>query len=138
MKKYWFIPLILIVIVVICLLVFKPKNNYELNDSYKLEFNDVLDKPKYLASYNGINVYTKFNVNKYNGNELNKVIDSNSKFVDYIIEKMNYVDIYKDGGSKIYKSSTISNREFYILKCNTANGSREVYILDVNKYYCGD
>lgn len=54
-----------------------------------------------------------------------------------IIDELEQVGIYKDGGSIMYKNNNIA-----ILKCNTVSGNRDIYIgksnLRYEKDYCKD
>ena len=50
--------------------------------------------------------------------------------INNLIDDMELIDTYKDGGSKLYKSDTIS-----LLKCNTIEGNKDIYIGDTNLEY---
>ena len=50
--------------------------------------------------------------------------------INSLINNMELIDIYKDGGTKLYKNDTIS-----IIKCNTIDGNKDIYIGDINLEY---
>ena len=50
--------------------------------------------------------------------------------INNLIDDMELVDTYKDGGTKLYKSATFS-----LLKCNTIEGNTDIYIGDTNLEY---
>lgn len=50
--------------------------------------------------------------------------------INNLINSMNLIDTYKDGGTKLYRSDTIS-----LLKCNTIEGNKDIYIGDTNLEY---
>lgn len=50
--------------------------------------------------------------------------------INSLINNMELIDIYKDGGTRLYKNDTIS-----IIKCNTIDGNKDIYIGDINLEY---
>ena len=50
--------------------------------------------------------------------------------INSLINNMELIDTYKDGGTKLYKNDTIS-----IIKCNTIDGNKDIYISDINLEY---
>ena len=50
--------------------------------------------------------------------------------INSLINNMKLIDTYKDGGTKLYKNDTIS-----IIKCNTIDGNKDIYIGDTNLEY---
>lgn len=50
--------------------------------------------------------------------------------INSLINNMKLIDTYKDGGTKLYKNDTIS-----IIKCNTIDGNKDIYIGDINLEY---
>ena len=50
--------------------------------------------------------------------------------INSLINNMELIDTYKDGGTKLYKNDTIS-----IIKCNTIDGNKDIYIGDINLEY---
>ena len=50
--------------------------------------------------------------------------------INNLINSMNLVDTYKDGGTKLYKNDSIA-----LIKCNTIDGNKDIYIGDTNLEY---
>lgn len=50
--------------------------------------------------------------------------------INSLINNMELIDAYKDGGTKLYKNDTIA-----IIKCNTTLGNKDIYIGDTNLEY---
>lgn len=50
--------------------------------------------------------------------------------INSLINNMELIDAYKDGGTKLYKNDTIT-----IIKCNTTLGNKDIYIGDTNLEY---
>lgn len=50
--------------------------------------------------------------------------------INSLINDMELVDTYKDGGTKLYKNDSIA-----LIKCNTIDGNKDVYIGDTNLEY---
>lgn len=118
------------------------ENTTSLNTNFELVFEqrkdrgvkDILTKNEIEYSYNvkscGGNVYILINGQKY---ELRQALLERKITVEEIIEKANQDvenniitgDVYRDGGSRIYLYS-----DYTIIKCNSLNGNRDVYIGD--------
>ena len=64
---------------------------------------------------------------------LNVRYDSIDEAVKPIIDELEQVDMYKDGGSIMYKNNDIA-----ILKCNTVSGNKDIYIGKSNLRYESD
>lgn len=50
--------------------------------------------------------------------------------INNLINSMKLVDTYKDGGTKLYKNDSIA-----LIKCNTIDGNKDIYIGDTNLEY---
>lgn len=50
--------------------------------------------------------------------------------INSLINDMELVDTYKDGGTKLYKNDSIA-----LIKCNTIDGNKDIYIGDTNLEY---
>ena len=50
--------------------------------------------------------------------------------INNLINSMKLVDTYKDGGTKLYKNDSIA-----LIKCNTIDGNKDIYIGDINLEY---
>ena len=53
--------------------------------------------------------------------------------IEQLINQMEMVDVYKDGGSKMYKKDN-----YRMLVCNTIDGNKDVYFGDMNLEYEND
>ena len=67
--------------------------------------------------------------------ELKDILSKNENYIEEFIENMEYVDILRDGGTKVYKNNNIiyidnfGHKEgFYLYECNTLDGSKDIYI----------
>lgn len=109
--------------------------NTYIND-YRLELNinDNIDKANNYYTRNGITVYlvglndiSLIRENsvmslKYHFENVNQTFD---KSIDDIIGLLELKDTLKDGGTKIYKNNDIT-----LIKCNTIDGNKDIYIGD--------
>ena len=50
--------------------------------------------------------------------------------IDNLTKNMEVIDTYKDGGTKLYKNDSIA-----LIKCNTIDGNKDIYIGDTNLEY---
>ncbi len=50
--------------------------------------------------------------------------------INNLTNSMKLVDTYKDGGTKLYKNDSIA-----LIKCNTIDGNKDIYIGDINLEY---
>ena len=50
--------------------------------------------------------------------------------IDNLTKNMEVIDTYKDGGTKLYKNHSIA-----LIKCNTIDGNKDIYIGDTNLEY---
>ena len=50
--------------------------------------------------------------------------------INNLTNSMKLVDTYKDGGTKLYKNDSIA-----LIKCNTIDGNKDIYIGDTNLEY---
>lgn len=78
-------------------------------DSIKIDdyINYPIDLSEYLSSHNDVE-------------ELNKIINT-----------LEYIDMYKDGGTKLYRdngNTEFTNNGLTILTCNTVDGNKDIYI----------
>lgn len=128
----WYIPLLLIMCgVVYFKLVDVNKHSAPLKlDNLSNEYYVLVKHPDYT-------IYTKYQVDYYNNESLSNLLQ-NKISIDDIIKEMSYVDSLNDGGSAIYHSDNkrLSKTEFYIIKCNTLEGNKDIYITDSNEYLC--
>lgn len=100
-----------------------PKLYYQENDIkvYLLCFDDIyLIKDDYRMSL------------KYYFQNVNQTFE---KSIDDIVKNLNLYSIFKDGGTKIYKNDNLT-----IIKCNTIDGNKDIYIgnnnIDFKQEYC--
>ncbi len=67
----------------------------------------------------------------YEDNILNSLV-SGDLTIEKMISKMELIETYKDGGSKLYQykkeKKTYGNKNFYLMSCNTTDGNKNVYI----------
>lgn len=86
------------------------------------------NKAELLLSKDNRNIYTyclkdtKINIdsNTYN---LKEYLENNNNAIDEIINTLEYSDSLYDGGTKIYKSDSMT-----LIKCNTLEGNKDIYI----------
>lgn len=57
------------------------------------------------------------------------------EILNQIINEMDYIDTYKDGGSKLYRFKSTTNTGYSILKCHTIDGNNDLYIGDYQMNY---
>lgn len=90
------------------------------------------NKPQLLVEQKERKIYTyclndvmiKINDKEEN---LKEFIETDEKAIDKIIETLELEGAYSDGGTKLYKGETLT-----LVKCNTLDGNRDVYIGDQN------
>ena len=119
----WYIPLLLIM----CLFVYikledlKTKNNTQT----VLKIENISSEFQEIYKENDYSIYSKYQVNKYNNEEISTLLEQNKISIKDITDKMNLKDTLNDGGTQIYQ-----NNDYYITKCNTLNGNKNIYISD--------
>lgn len=136
MKKFWiwYIPILTLV----CLGLFIKL--HQINESKPpLTINDPLDEYYEFYKTDTRTIYTKFNFIYYENEPLAKLIDKGKLSIDSIISKMELKDEFNDGGTLVYYSNdkNLSKTEFYIIKCNTLNGNKDIYITNQEENRCG-
>lgn len=112
----------------------KPVINYE----YKIEVDEtnLCDKEQLYYEGNDYNIYTYClnSINIHDGNEvksLSDIISKNNDIIDKIISELIPKDTIYDGGTTIYKdggTKKITSNGITIIKCNTLDGNRDIYI----------
>ena len=131
MSKFWswFIPFILIICLIIFMLITRVNNNTgTVTDEFKLEFSDYIDGVDEIGTIGDKKVYSIYGTNKLNGKDLSNYLSD--EFIDKLTDKMEFVDSLNDGGTSVYKSSTLANEEFYVIQCRTVLGNNDIYILN--------
>ena len=70
-----------------------------------------------------------------NISHIETVKDNSKSYIDYITRQMTVKEQYRDGGSIMYERDDLR-----VLKCNTADGNKDIYIgynnLEYKKDYC--
>ncbi|MBQ8891310.1 MAG: hypothetical protein IJ068_00385 [Bacilli bacterium] len=66
---------------------------------------------------------------------ISKSYQTTNDSIKHITNLLDYVDTYKDGGSILYKSKKY---DIALLKCNTLDGNKDIYIGDSNMSYDND
>lgn len=127
MKKYILLIALLLIIILSCFIDKKQKEekfeekilykvNFELDDNYKETYN-FNGRKIYLVGLNNFLVF-------YNGQNLSitEIINENKleDFINSLKENITKKEIYKDGGTIIYKNENkrISNNSFTLILCN--------------------
>lgn len=68
----------------------------------------------------------------YGDMTLGEAIFDGTLSVEQVIDKLNYVAIFRDGGSKLYSYDKISkifgDEDFYMLVCNSLDGNKNIYV----------
>lgn len=67
---------------------------------------------------------------EYHFDNVNQSFDAS---IDQLINQMEMVDVYKDGGTKMYRGNN-----YRMLVCNTIDGNKDVYFGDMNLEYEND
>ena len=67
---------------------------------------------------------------EYRFDNVNQSFDAS---IDQLINQMEMVDVYKDGGTKMYQGNN-----YRMLVCNTIDGNKDVYFGDMNLEYEND
>ncbi len=112
----------------------KPKFNYE----YKIKVNEnnLCDKEQLYYEGDDYNIYTYCinSITIYDGNSVKSLKDmivENNNIIDKIISELIPKDTIYDGGTTIYKdggTKKIASNGLTIIKCNTLDGNRDIYI----------
>lgn len=112
---------------------------------YTIETNEIPNCNKEKKLYKGIenkNIYTYCldNIKINDGTnliELKDYMEENNNVMEEIINTLEYIDTYKDGGSKLYrdKDNKFTNNGLSIIKCNTTSGNQDIYIGTSNMNY---
>ncbi len=79
----------------------------------------------------GRKIYFSFEV-PYEDDGLNNAFSNNKLSIDDFTSKLDYITIYKDGGSKMYKynksKNTFGNEDFYVMVCHTLDNNKDIYV----------
>lgn len=130
MKKRIIILIIIISIITIIFILYKN------NNSFYCEY-----KPKLYYQYNNQKIYincinnVEFTINN-KSYELKEYLNNNS--LDSFIDNLSIVSSLYDGGTTIYNDSNskiITNYGLTLIKCNTIDGNRDIYIGDKDMKY---
>lgn len=124
MKKNLFRFGIIILVMALCSLMifemFKEKRKFEVKVN---ENQEKACKAKLYYEEENRKIYSYcLESIKFKGSEL-KVLLNDGMRIDDIVKNMKVVDLYKDGGSKLYR-----NQEISILMCQTIDGNKDIYI----------
>lgn len=128
-----------------CLVDFEILEQHAYTVSVDETFNCSGNKDLYLGLENQ-NVYTYCldNIRVVVGNDIMELKDyykENNRIIDEIINSLDYVDTYKDGGSKLYRDNGddgFTDNGLSIIKCNTVAGNKDIYIGPLNMEYRDD
>lgn len=111
-------------------MIFNATNHIEIEKSEKCEGTKLYYNTKEMDIYT--HCVDSVKIKRDNGfDELSKLFETNTT-VDGIIENMTKKEIYKDGGSTLYVDEI---NDVAILKCQTTDGNRDIYIGDKNMKY---
>ncbi len=145
------ILIIIVVVVIISILVvwgFLNRNN-----SYEIEIikdNTCRDIAKKYYSDDNVTVYSycldsikiKVDNEKY---ELKDYLSNHSDGISYLISRLDYIETYKDVGTKLYRGSQkVSNQGLTVIACNSIIDidkiNNDIYIgpidMDYKDYFC--
>ncbi len=103
-------------------------NDQEIKEVLSFNNNMSINNKLYYYGLNKVNV--NVNDKEY---ELSNYIKDNKITIDNIINDMELIETYRDGGSKLYKSK--QNNNYKILKCNIVNGNKDIYIGNMDLRY---
>ena len=130
-----------ILILIIFVMTLSGCNNKITNVETK-RLNTCNNKPQLLLTKEDKNVYTycledtKINIDKKTYN-LKEYIKNNDNAIEKIIATLKHFSTLYDGGTKIYKSDTIT-----LVKCNTIEGNKDIYIgnenMEFKENFCKD
>ena len=143
-----------ILIIVICLLIITGCSKQELEETKAPNDTLILELVKTLGCKNQVTknyqktgqerkvyfvcldeIYVKTENSKqvtleYRFDNVNQSFDAS---IDQLINQMEMVDVYKDGGTKMYQGNN-----YRMLVCNTIDGNKDVYFGDMNLEYEND
>ena len=123
----WYIPFIII----ICAVVYFKLSDLNKNaaplllDNLSEEYYELYESDDY-------KIYTKYRTDYYKNEPLVSLFKENKITIEEITDKMELKYHLKDGGTKVYYSNDkkLSNKEFYITRCNTLNDNKDIFISD--------
>lgn len=114
-----------IIIVIFCLLMFTGCKN---NDIEKLE------NEKFLIGHtleDGRGIHFSFDV-PYKDTYVSDALLYNEITIDEFINSLEYIGIYRDGGSKLYKydkkNNIYGNENFFVVLCNSLDNVKDIYV----------
>ncbi len=68
----------------------------------------------------------------YRDSNLSMSFTNNDISVDEFLNKLEYIDTWKDGGSKVYKynksNEVFGNDNFYVVACNSMDNIKDIYV----------
>lgn len=130
----WIYIALVILVLIIFKIIVSNKNDAGWEDILKNNY----EKESFMISHtlnDGRVIHFTFNVPYIVDNENSYVAESlsNSKLtIDDFMLGLDYVDIWMDGGSKIYKynknKKIYGNEEFYVVQCNSIDGIKDIYV----------
>ena len=148
MKKY------LIIIITLLLVTGCSNSKNNISDKFNIETNGVKvcseNNPSKYYSANGQTVYLNCISDIYltDGNskiELKKYLSNNKNLneaMDKVVSRLKVDEVLYDGGTTIYiddESNSITNNGITIVRCNTLEGNKDIYIGPKDNYlddYC--
>lgn len=107
--------------------------------AYTIETTEVLECNQNKVLYMGIenkNIYT-YCLDSIKINDGNKLIElrdyysENDKVFEELVNTLDYIDTYKDGGSKLYRDNgdtDFTNNGLAVIWCDTLDGNQDIYI----------
>ncbi len=126
-KAFFIIGIIIFVASVASLIIFKSYNKVDRLDGKALS-NDCGEEIYYDNNGQRIYSYCLENI-EFDGKELNDLLDGGLN-IDDLFKDLEKEEIYKDGGSILYRGEKLS-----ILQCNTIEGNNDIYIGTRNMKY---
>ena len=129
---------IYIALVILVLIIFKIIVSNKNDTGWENILKNNYQKESFMIGHtlnDGRVIHFTFNVPYIVDNENSYVAESlsNSKLtIDDFMLGLDYVDIWMDGGSKIYKynknKKIYGNEEFYVVQCNSIDGIKDIYV----------
>ena len=101
------------------------------------EQKEKLEKEKFMAGYtldDGRVIFFSFDVPYMRNDEdsLGWAFTQNEITLDEFLERLDYVETLRDGGSKLYKYNKVNEEfgldDFYVVSCNSVDNIKDIYV----------
>ena len=132
-KKKIIITSFIIIIIFLAILLIKNDRNENTSVTIKAKETNACNKKETLyfeGKNRNIYLYCLNNV-KVNGTELKDLLQDDEETLDNLLKELGESQKFWDGGSEIYKdggSIKYTGSKITILKCNTIDGNKDIYI----------